>query len=88
MLAATFIPLLVNWPLQLIQEAWAKRSAATQVVLDRQMKVRHFICVSSLYIADGCEKGPRVFGCSAIWSVAQHSLFLPPVHYRLLNHTL
>jgi hypothetical protein len=43
MLAATFIPLLVIWPLQLIQEAWTKRCAATQVVLDRQLKVRHFI---------------------------------------------
>ncbi len=33
----TFIPLVVIWPLQVIQETWATRNTATQIILNRQL---------------------------------------------------
>jgi hypothetical protein len=34
----TFIPIVVLWPLQIIQETWATRNTATQIILNRQLK--------------------------------------------------
>jgi RNA recognition motif-containing protein len=40
--AQTFIPLVVMWPLQIIQETWATRNTATQIILNRQLKGAEF----------------------------------------------
>ena len=34
----TFIPIVILWPLQIIQETWATRNTATQIILNRQLK--------------------------------------------------
>jgi hypothetical protein len=40
--AQTFIPIVILWPLQIIQETWATRNTATQIILNRQLKGAHF----------------------------------------------
>jgi len=55
--AQTFIPLVVMWPLQIIQETWATRNTATQIILNRQLKgaefevaARYGVLLSTVYV--------------------------------------
>jgi hypothetical protein len=52
----TFIPLVILWPLQVIQETWATRNTATQIILNRQLKgavfevaARYGVLLSTVY---------------------------------------
>jgi hypothetical protein len=52
----TFIPLVVLWPIQVIQETWATRNTATQIILNRQLKgavfevaARYGVLLSTVY---------------------------------------
>jgi hypothetical protein len=52
----TFIPIVILWPLQMIQETWATRNTATQIILNRQLKgavfevaARYGVLLSTVY---------------------------------------